>query len=94
MRGDPFSKVGKGPDRGAQHDAVGAFHRGAWIKLDAVREAEFHHPVQCRLGAGVDDDLGGDVAALPCDARDRGPDQPDAQKREALEKRISHGLAD
>ena len=93
MGGNPSGEIGEGTDGGAEHDAVGALDGLGRVQFDVVGETELHHPVQRCLGAGVDDDLRRDVAALAGDARDRGTDQPDAEKREPLENRISHVIA-
>ena len=89
-RRDRLGQGREGAHRGAEHHAVGALDRARGIELHPVGDAQLHHPVERFLRARVHHDLAREVAALAGDARDRGPDQPDADQGEATEQRLSH----
>ena len=58
----------------------------AGVRLHAVGETQFAHPVQRLLRARVHHDLAGEVATLAGDAGDRAADQPDTDQRQPVEQ--------
>jgi hypothetical protein len=86
----PGGGVGKGPDGGAQHHAVGAVDGAGGVCLDAISEAQLPHAVQCLCGARGRHHLCREIAAFLRDAGDRAANQADADEREAAKKRLRH----